>query len=104
MFRGEVWDVRFPGFGEHPGVILSVNSYNQRLGHVVVIPITGTSGPAMSHVALALDAGLTRYEESYADVTTLQAIDKGRLLRRRGLLAATEVAHLEDLVRIYLRL
>ncbi len=23
--RGEVWDVRFPAFGEHPGVVLSVH-------------------------------------------------------------------------------
>ena len=104
MFRGEVWDVRFPGFGEHPGIILSVNAYNQRLGHVAVIPVTGTSGPAMSHVALSLDAGLTRYRESYADVTTLQAIARGRFLRRRGLLVAAEMGHVEQAIRIYLAL
>jgi mRNA interferase MazF len=102
VFRGEVWDVRFPVFGEHPAVILSVNAYNQRLGHVVVVPITGTLGPVMSHVTLTLDSGLTKYDESYADITTLQSIAKGRLLRRRGLLARPELAHIEATIRIYL--
>lgn len=44
-FRGEVWDVDFDGFGLHPGVVLSTNLLNARLGHVAVIPVTGTRGP-----------------------------------------------------------
>lgn len=102
--RGEVWDVGFPAFGVHPAVVLSVNLLNVRLGHVAVIPITGTRGPEGTHVPLNADAGLTRYPESYADVTGLQPASRGRFRRRRGLLALSEIAHLEDRLRVYLSL
>ncbi len=103
-FRGEVWDVRFPAFGEHPTVVLSVNPLNLRLGHVAVIPITGTVGPELTHVPLTADAGLTRYDESYADITGLQPVARGGFLRRRGLLTLRELARLEDQIRTYLGL
>ncbi len=103
-FRGEVWEVRFPGFGEHPAVILSVNPLNVRLGHVAVIPITGTVGPELTHIALPRETGLTRYDESYADVTGLQPVARGRLRRRRGLLAGAEMHRLEEQIRTYLGL
>lgn len=103
-FRGEAWDVRFPGFGEHPAVILSVNPLNVRLGQVAVIPITGTPGPKLTHIALTPAAGLTRYDESFADITGLQPVARGRLLRRRGLLAGDELHRLEEQVRTYLGL
>jgi mRNA interferase MazF len=82
--RGEVWDVRFPAFGEHPGVVLSVNPLNRRLGHVAVVPVTGTSGPDQPHIALTPGSGLTRYPESFADITGLQPVARGRFRRRRG--------------------
>lgn len=103
-FRGEVWEVRFPGFGEHPAVVLSINALNSRLGHVAVIPVTGTPGPAMTHLSLTADVGLTRYDESYADITGLQPIARGRLLRRRGLLTQAELGQIEDRMRTYLAL
>lgn len=103
-FRGEVWNVRFPAIGEHPAAVLSVNRLNRRLGHVAVIPITGTPGPVLTHVPLAADAGLTRYGELYADVTGLQPVARGRLLGRRGLLTLGELARLEDQIRVYLGL
>jgi mRNA interferase MazF len=102
--RGEVWDVRFPAFGEHPAVVLSVNSLNVRLGHVAVIPITGTPGPAATHVTLTSDAGLTGHDESNADITGLQAVARGRFRRRRGLFVSSELAHLEERLRVYLGL
>jgi mRNA interferase MazF len=102
--RGEVWDVRFPGFGEHPAVVLSVNLLNVRLGHVVVIPVTGTPGPESTHVPLTEEAGLTRYNESFADVTALQATSRDRFRRRRGLVSSGELRHMEDRLRIYLGL
>lgn len=101
-FRGEVWDVRFPGFGEHPAIVLSVNPLNTRLGHVAVIPITGTPGPELTHVPLTAEAGLTRYDESYADITGLRPVARGCFLRRRGLLTRSELARLEDQLRTYL--
>lgn len=102
--RGEVWDVRFPGFGVHPAVVLSVNPLNTRLGHAAVIPITGTRGPEGTHVPLTADAGLTRYAGSYANVTSLQPVARSRFRRRRGLLTGGEIAHLEDRLRVYLGL
>lgn len=102
--RGEVWDVRFPAFGMHPAVVLSINLLNARLGHAAVIPITGTRGPEGTHVPLAAEAGLTQYPESYADVTSLQPAARSRFRRRRGLLASAEITHLEDRLRVYLGL
>lgn len=102
--RGEVWDVRFPGFGEHPAVVLSVNPLNVRLGHVAVIPVTGTPGPESTHVPLNADSGLTRYQASFADVTSLQATSRDRFRHRRGLLSSGELRHLEEGLRIYLGL
>ncbi len=87
-FRGEVWHVDFAEFGMHAAVVFSINPLNARLGHVAVIPVTGTAGPEQTHVPLTADAGLTRYEESYADVTALQPVARTSLLTRRGLLSA----------------
>ena len=96
--------MRLPGSGEHPGVVLSVNPLNVRLGHVAVVPVTGTPGPESTHVALTHAAGLTRHDESYADVTALQASARSRFRKRRGLLSDTELAHIEDRLRVYLGL
>lgn len=103
-FRGEVWDVDFDDFGMHPAVVLSINPLNTRLGHVAVIPITGASGPEQTHVPLTPDAGLTRYVESYADVTALQPVARSRLLKRRGLLSRGEIDRLGRQIAIYLAL
>jgi mRNA interferase MazF len=88
----------------HPAVVLSVNPLNMRLGHVAVVPITGTRGPEGTHVSLTADAGLTRYPESYADVTGLQPAARSRFRQRRGLLSTGELAHLEEMIRVYLGL
>lgn len=53
---------------------------------------------------LTADAGLTRYDESYADITGPQPVARGRLLRRRGLLTQGELARLEGQIRTYLGL
>lgn len=101
-FRGEVWDVDFDDFGLHPAVVLSINLLNTRLGHVAVIPVTGTRGPDQTHVPLNGDAGLTRYAESFADATGLQPVARSRLLERRGLLAMPELDRLTRQLTIYL--
>lgn len=102
--RGEIWEVRFPSFGLHPAAVLSVNSLNARLGHAAVVPITGTRGPESTHIPLGAEAGLTRYPESFADITGLQPIARSRFRQRRGLLAISELTHLEEGIRIYLGL
>jgi mRNA interferase MazF len=103
-FRGEVWDVDFDGFGRHPAVVMSVNALNMRLGHVAVIPVTGTSGPEQTHVPLTGEAGLTRYDESYADITGLQPVARERLVMRRALLIRDELDHLARQLAVYLGL
>ena len=103
-FRGEVWDVDFDDFGTHPAVVFSINALNVRLGHIAVIPVTGTPGPEQTHVPLTADAGLTRYEESYADVTALQPVARSRLFRRRGLLTRDEINRLGRQITTYLGL
>lgn len=70
-FRGEVWEVRFRDFGEPPGDHLWRQRAQRSAG-----PCRGASGdrgvrPAGTHVPLDLDAGLTKYDESYVDVTSL---------------------------------
>ena len=101
-FRGEVWDVDFDEFGMHPAIVLSINPMNVRLGHVAVIPVTGTASPEQTHVPLTTDAGLTRYDESYADVTALQPVARARLLTRRGLLTSSELDRLTSQLTVYL--
>ncbi len=103
-FRGEVWDVDFDDFGLHPAVVLSINLLNTRLGHVAVIPVTGTAGPKYTHVPLTADTGLTRYDESYADITALQPVARVRLLTRRGLLTSSELDGLTRQLTVYLGL
>lgn len=102
--RGEVWDVDFHELGCHPAVVLSIHVLDSRIGHVAVIPVTGARGPDQTHVALDRNAGLTRYDESYADVTALQPVARTRLLRRRGLLATAEIDRLTGQLAIYLGL
>lgn len=101
-FRGEVWDVDFAEFGMHPAVVLSINLMNARLGHVAVIPVTGTAGPEQTHIPLTADAGLTGYLQSYADVTALQPVARTSLLTRRGLLASAELDRLGYQLTVYL--
>ena len=102
--RGEVWDARLPIVGEHPTVVLTVNPMIQRLSSVTVVVVTGTEGPATTHIALGSDAGLTRYDVSYANATDVHTIDKARLRRRRGGLHPAELRSLEAAVRTYLGL
>jgi mRNA interferase MazF len=90
--------------GEHPAVILSVNRLNAILSSVAVVPVTGTAGPQETHVPLGADAGLTKYDESYADVTGIQAIDRGRFRVQRGLAHPDELERIEQQLRTYLGL
>ncbi len=103
-FRGEVWNVDFDDFGQHPAVVLSINPLNARLGHVAVVPVTGTAGPEQTHIPLNADAGLTKCEQSYADVTALQPVARSRLLTRRGLLTREELDRLGRQLTVYLAL
>lgn len=102
--RGEVWDAYVPRAGEHPFVVLSVNSMIVRLGSVIAVLVTGTAGPPATHIPLSANAGLTGHDESYANAPDLHQVPKGSFRRRRGRLHPAEMAALEDAVRVYLGL
>lgn len=84
--------------------MLSVNPLNVRLGHVAVVPITGTSGSALTHVPLTSEAGLTRYDESYADSWVCSRSRERASSGGVGFFAQGELAGLADQIHIYLKL
>ncbi|WP_053206873.1 type II toxin-antitoxin system PemK/MazF family toxin [Jiangella muralis] len=101
--RGEIWDADIAVVGVHSAVVLSAAGLNERLGHLTVVPITGTRGPAVTHVRLD-KAGLTGSQPSYADATYLRQVKKEQFIERRGLCSEEEMYRIESLVRVYLGL
>lgn len=105
MFRGDVWDVRFPQpIGARPCVVLTVNALITRLGAVTVAEITGTEGPPSTHIELGAESGMTGRDRSYINATALHTIPKGKLRKQRGRLSPDELDHLNHAVRLYLDL
>ncbi|GGQ37525.1 hypothetical protein GCM10010250_04230 [Streptomyces althioticus] len=103
--RGEVWGCALPApTGPHPVVVLTVNRIAEPLSAVTVAVITGTSGPASTHVPVGPDCGVTKYDESYVNCTDLHTVDKPRLRRRLGLLAPSELRNVEERLRVILGL
>ncbi|MCH6161700.1 type II toxin-antitoxin system PemK/MazF family toxin [Streptomyces marispadix] len=103
--RGEVWGCALPQpLGPHPVIVLTSDKIAAPLAAVTVVLITGTSGPASTHIPLGPDAGLTKYEESYANCADLHTVAKSRLRRRLGLLAPGELRAVEAAVRLILGL
>ncbi|MEU5595643.1 type II toxin-antitoxin system PemK/MazF family toxin [Streptomyces sp. NPDC020298] len=103
--RGEVWGCALPNpLGPDPVVVLTVNRVAEPLSAVTVAVITGTSGPASTHVPLGPDCGVTKYAESYVNCTDLHTVDKPRLRRRLGLLDPSEMRSVEERVRVILGL
>lgn len=103
--RGEVWDVRLAApVGDHPAVVLGSNALRRRLSAVTVVVVTGSEGPPETHISLDRDAGVTKYDESYANATDLHTLPLARFRRRRGLLTPSELERLEDAVRLVLEL
>ena len=102
--RGEVWEVQFPRIGAHPAVVLTVSALVPKLSAVTVALVTGTEGPAVTHVRLGQESRLTGYDVSYANATDLHTLPKAKLRRRRGLLHPAEMMRLERAVRAYLGL
>jgi mRNA interferase MazF len=103
--RGEVWGCALPApMGPHPVLVLTMNRLAEPLSAVTVALITGTAGPATTHVPVGPESGLTKYAESYVNCTDLHAVSKPRLRRRLGLLAAIELTRVEDTLRLVLGL
>lgn len=102
--RGEVWWCALPAAGPHPVVVLTVNRIAAPLSAVTVALVTGTAGPAATHVTIGPDAGVTKYRESHVNCTDLHTVDKPRLRRRLGRLAPAELRRVESVVRTVLGL
>lgn len=75
-----------------------------RLGSVTIAVVTGTRGPAPTHIPVDAEAGLTRYDVSFVNATDLHTVDQRRLRRRRGRLHPAELRRLEAALRTYLGL
>jgi mRNA interferase MazF len=102
--RGEVWDAHVPGAGVHPVVVLTINPLLSKLSSVTVLVVTGTEGPSTTHIPLGREAGLTKYDLSYANVTDVHTIAQVKLTRRRGALHPAEIARIENALRVTLGL
>ena len=89
-----------PGGGDHPVAILTINALLERLSATTAVLVTGTLGPRSTHIPLGSDAGLTRYDESYAVATELHNVPLEALRSQRGRLSLGELRALEHAVRI----
>jgi mRNA interferase MazF len=98
--RGEVWSCALPQpIGPHPAVILTVNRIALPLSAVTIAVVTGTPGPAASHVPIGPEAGLTKYNQSYVNCTDLHTVEKARLRKRLGRLVPAELRRIEGCIR-----
>lgn len=103
--RGEVWACALPQpLGPHPVLVLTVNRIAAPLSAVTVAVVTGTIGPAHTHVPVGPDSGLKKYDESYVDCTDLHTVARARLRRRLGLLAPENLRRVEGNIRVVLGL
>ena len=102
--RGEVWDVAIPRIGPHLAVVLTINELRGRFHETTVALVTGTSGPRLTHIPVGPDSGLTKYNESYVNVTNLFSIPTSRFRVRRGLLHRKEMNAVESGIRLTLGL
>ncbi|QSB14490.1 type II toxin-antitoxin system PemK/MazF family toxin [Natronosporangium hydrolyticum] len=102
--RGEVWLCALPTAGPHPVVVLTVNRIAAPLSAITVALVTGSAGPATTHVAIGRDAGVSKYPESYVNCTDLHSVGKPRLRRRLGRLAPVELRGVEHAIRTVLGL
>lgn len=104
--RGEIWWVNLdPTRGSEirktrPAVVLTANSLNRARRTVVVVPLSTGPAPRPPIVVATPSAGV----DSVAVCDQVRAVDKRRLTRRSGELAAADLRAVEDGVRIVLEL
>ncbi len=94
--RGEVWVCAFPPhIGPHPAVVLTENSIAQPLSAITVAVITGSEGPARTHVPVGPESGLKKYDQSYVNCADLHTVRKTHVRRRLGLVGLGELNNIE---------
>jgi len=102
--RGEVWDVAIPRVGPHPAVVLTINELRGRYHETTVALVTGTSGPRLTYILVGPDSGLTKYDESYVNVTNLFSVPTSKFRLRLGLLHRHEMNAVESDIQLTLGL
>ncbi len=108
--RGEVWLVDLnparghEQAGKRPGLILSVDLFNQGpAGLVVILPITTKAKGIPFHVEINIsEGGLT--QRSFIKCEDIRSIAKERLFRRIGRVSDETMKAIEDRLRILLNL
>lgn len=104
--RGDIWWVDLdPIRGSEiqktrPAVILSATGLNRARRTVVVVPLSTGPSPRPPIVVAAPSAG----SDTVAVCDQLRAVDKTRLLRSAGQLAATDLRSIEAALRTILAL
>lgn len=106
MKRGEVWRVRLPfgaghtQSGERPAVIIQDNAFNVSLPTLLVVPFTSTQAALRFGGTLLVQPdsqnGLTM--PSVALVFQTSALDKRSAVQRLGILDATSLDRILDLL------
>ncbi len=104
MKRGEVWWVEFdPAVGSEirktrPAVIMSNDAANRNLARVVVVPLSSSTLRVYPGEALVTVA--TQQSKAMAD--QIMASDKSRLKSQLGSLSRSDIAAVEDAIRLHL--
>src|SRR4030042_2313901 len=108
--RGEVWLVDLNPVrgheqaGKRPGLIVSVDLFNQGpAGLVVILPISTKAKGIPFHVEISVsEGGLT--QRSFIKCEDIRSIAKERLLKRMGRVSDETMKAVEDRLRIFLNL
>ena len=104
MKRGDVWWVEFdPAIGSEiakrrPAIIVSNDSANRNLSHVVVIPLTSNIAKVYPGEALVKLGNQT----SKAMTDQIMAADKSRLKDQLGTVSRADMELVEDAMRVHL--
>ncbi|MDR3488039.1 MAG: type II toxin-antitoxin system PemK/MazF family toxin [Bradyrhizobium sp.] len=106
MKRGEVWWVEFdPSIGSEtrktrPAVIVSNDAANRNLARVVVVPFTSSVERVYPGEAVVT----VGRQQSKAMADQIMAADKSRLKDQLGALSKSDLAAVEDAIKVQLGL
>lgn len=108
--RGEIWLVDLnptrghEQAGKRPGIVVSVDLFNQGPAELVVIlPITTKAKGIPFHVKINIsEGGITK--RSFIKSEDIRSITKERLLKRMGRVSDETMKAIEDRLRILLNL
>lgn len=76
--RGEIWWFE-DGYDPHPGLVVSPTAANERLGHVLLVPLTSTPWKGAESVMVLSTGATGLFKDSFALCEHLSKIPKRRL-------------------------